>query len=289
MNYDEKDYLTLDDERISPVFNSLDSSDTAKLVQSDYLQAKTLHYYPDYRKYKFRRILKRIEVIKSLYLSSGPLDMLDIGGGDPLRSNSNFMYFEKFLNNYLCLDPSEYAWSRINEKKNIAWVAKKENPKIRFLKGNAEFIPIKKDSFDIITLMSSLDHCIDADLVIKNCHRLLKEEGTVFIDLTNHSSLYKRLERKIRPKKGKLRKYNSSKEHNYHLNPSDIKAILKKNGFNNILVSTFQFFPENISFALEKYNLSWILPYKLLIFLEYILLSFFQSSGGLMHITAKKK
>lgn len=286
---DEKDYLTIDDERISPVFNFHDSTDTPELLQTDYVKDMAVHHYPGYKRYEFRRILKRVAIIKSLYSSSGHLDMLDIGGGDPINSESNFSYFEKFLNYYLCLDPSEYTWSKINERENITWLAKKENPKIRFIKGNAEFIPIKKDSFDIITMFSSLDHCIDADLVLKNCYRLLKEEGTIFIDLTNHSSLFKQIERKLSPKKAKLRKFNSSKEHNYHLNPSDIKAMLENNGFSNILVSTFQYIPEKISIVLEKYNLSWILPYKVLVCLDYIFIFLLKSSGGKMHITAKKK
>ena len=272
-----------------PVINAMEENLTLDETQLDYVQPLPASYSEAYKKFKFRRTIKRKNVVKKIFKKKGALRVLDIGGGDPLRKNAPYLdLIKNYMELYFALDPSDGAWASVSSSKGIDILRKSKNPEIRFIKGVAENIPLEANSFDLIMMMSSLDHCLDADLVLKECSRLLKPEGELFIDLTNHSSIYKRLERKIFKKKAQKRRLETNKEHNYYLNPSELESMLINKGFTQIQKNTFQFVPEQVSFLLTKYKISWVLPLWLLIVIDSFLSILFKESGGLMHVTGIK-
>jgi len=48
-------------------------------------------------------------------------------------------------------------------------------------KGIGEEIPFEKNSFDIVLVLNSLDHVLNPEKVIKECHRVLRKEGQLFV------------------------------------------------------------------------------------------------------------
>ena len=276
-------------DRYSPIINNMPDNEFSSEIQLDYTQPEPLSYTNSYKKFKSRRTYKRKKVVENIFNSLGPLKVLDIGGGDPLRTNASYLgLIKEYIEIYYCLDPSDLAWLSVSSQEKINKLKESVNPEIRFIKGIAEEVPLEDEGFDLILMMSSLDHCTNAMKVLEVCFRLLKPNGMIFIDLTNHSSIYKRLERKFFPEKAKKRRLESNKEHNFYFNPNELKRMLIKNGFFKIEKQTFQFLPEQVSFLLSKYKMGWILPYWLLKIIDVILSYLFRDSGGLMHITGKK-
>jgi 2-polyprenyl-3-methyl-5-hydroxy-6-metoxy-1,4-benzoquinol methylase len=87
-----------------------------------------------------------------------------------------------------------------------------------------------QDKFDIITMWHVLEHIHNVDELIKNIHRLLKDDGILFIAVPNIDSLDA--------------KYYKSEwvaldtpRHLYHFCPLDINSLLQKHNFQLIEIS----------------------------------------------------
>ena len=81
-------------------------------------------------------------------------------------------------------------------KDQIQYAQKKfKNSKIKFFKFKKK-IPLKSNSIDTITMIELIEHLNNKDLkfLIKECRRVLKKNGTIFLSTPNYFSLWPLLE-----------------------------------------------------------------------------------------------
>lgn len=57
----------------------------------------------------------------------------------------------------------------------------KKNPEIEYIKGDLMATPYKDKSFDTITCLSVIEHEVDYDKLAKECSRLLRKDGILYI------------------------------------------------------------------------------------------------------------
>lgn len=169
--------------------------------------------------------------------------VLDIGGGD----GSFYPLIKELCSLYIAIEPSE---------KMIRKFQHSENKYICY--GYGEATPCRSKISDIIVLNSVLDHCFDPNRVLSEAGRVLRPGGNIFILLANEGAWYKSLFRGYN-----VNKKMKSDEHNFYFNSDEIKRMLEKEGFADILIKYFDFlrlpiFIENILF--------FLVPKKLLLF-----------------------
>lgn len=51
-------------------------------------------------------------------------------------------------------------------------------------------IPIKDNSYDAVICLATLEHLINSDFFIQELHRILKDEGRLYLSVPNYASLY---------------------------------------------------------------------------------------------------
>jgi 2-polyprenyl-3-methyl-5-hydroxy-6-metoxy-1,4-benzoquinol methylase len=102
-------------------------------------------------------------------------DVLDLGcgwGGRPIR------WLEVGANSVLGVDVSEWQISRAR-----AFAEEKGQYGARFEVGTGEAIPSDDDSFDLVVMNDVMEHVINPEQVVAECHRVLRSGGrlaTVF-------------------------------------------------------------------------------------------------------------
>jgi len=101
-------------------------------------------------------------IVDNLYLGN-PKNILDVGGSSGTLSKK----IKKKLKNipYFVLDINQEA---INK-------GKKNNPKIKFILGNAEKMPFKDKEFDLVICKDALHHCENPEKAVKEIKRVSKE------------------------------------------------------------------------------------------------------------------
>src|SRR3989338_5869134 len=125
-----------------------------------------------------------------------------------------------------------------------------ENFGIKTLKGKLEDLKIPENSFDIITMWDVIEHVPDPHTFLREVHRILKEDGIIFILTVNDSSLMgwgaeisyfltlkqiPTLTRMIHPI-----------HHNYHFKEKHLKQYLERNGFSIVWKEKSEMPIENI-------------------------------------------
>jgi len=108
-------------------------------------------------------------------VSGSKKSALDIG--------SNFGLFTELLKN-----KGYDAYGIDVNKDKVSWA--KKNAKAKYSFGTAEKIPFKKNSFDVILLLATLEHILDRGKALKEINRVLKPGGKVIITLPNTFSYF---------------------------------------------------------------------------------------------------
>ncbi|MDL1957279.1 MAG: class I SAM-dependent methyltransferase [Candidatus Desulfofervidus auxilii] len=113
--------------------------------------------------FRYKVLLKKIK-------SFDNKKILDIGCGDynPSYTQTNF-------------PKVDYYGIDINEK-----VSKFFKEKYKFLKVDVEneFLPFKENIFDIVLVSHVLEHLRNIQVVVKECYRILKPDGLIYIENT---------------------------------------------------------------------------------------------------------
>lgn len=103
--------------------------------------------------------------------------ILDVGG-----LSGTVRHFLSKNSQYICLDPFEDAPHAFTPDKAAAY--KCLSSPYNFVIGNAEFLPFKENSFDIVHMRSMLDHVQVPDLALLEAHRVLKSNGRLLVGMT---------------------------------------------------------------------------------------------------------
>ena len=153
--------------------------------------------------------------------------VLSIGGGG---NSQTLNYISKKLE-YLCvLNPSMrdlnlYHRRTINDKR------------ILLVRGIGEMIPFKDESFDLVEIPASLDHCVDHKRVLDECHRVLQFGGRIVLTSGNAQSWYRKLVSIL----GLSFLDAHPHHHTIHLDPPTVKSLLISAGFSDVKISTNYF------------------------------------------------
>lgn len=118
--------------------------------------------------FRYKVLLKEIKVLDNKKI-------LDVGCGDysPSYTQTNF-------------PKADYYGVDINEK-----VIKFFKEKYKFLKVDLEnkFLPFKDNTFDIVLVSHVLEHLRNVQVVIKECYRILKPGGLIYIEAPSPISI----------------------------------------------------------------------------------------------------
>lgn len=202
------------------------------------------------------------------------LNVVDVGCGDPYKSDSYMAPLWPLVETYVGIDPSHSRVSKIACSDDIGIAT-----------GVGEKLPIVSEVADVVTLFSVLSHCSSPEQVLQEVFRSLKEGGHVVIYVNNRLSWYKRL---AWWKARSLEQKYSSIQPNVFTAQS-MKEVLGKVGFQQIYLESFFFIPSpNLMSKLARYLFpdDHLTFYRRIDGLGKLLLP---SSGGRLIITATKK
>lgn len=156
-----------------------------------WVQSKDEEYFPDIAnstimgKYVTKKEQEFINLILEKEYLNNPI-LLDIGGGSgrfaiPLHSKGL---------NVIVFDSSANALQLLRNKQRS----------IPIFRGDGEKLPFKKNTFDVILVIETIEYISNKDNFLEECRSALKEEGILIITILNKLS-YKMLHpnRKKRP------------------------------------------------------------------------------------------
>ena len=98
-------------------------------------------------------------------------------------------------------------------------------------------LPIKSKSIDSVTLIELIEHVDneDLDLIFKECKRVLKDNGCLYLSTPNYFSLWPALEIIL----NLISPVNYKHEHINKFNKNKLKKIMKKNNFQVLELNSF--------------------------------------------------
>ena len=103
------------------------------------------------------------------------IKVLDVGGGTG-HTHCSFFHFPESVDYYL-IDPN----LRLLHDQFIRFYPKLSYLPMAHILGNAESLPIKNNSFDVVLNISAIDHLNDYQKFIGEAFRVLKKGGTLLI------------------------------------------------------------------------------------------------------------
>jgi len=117
---------------------------------------------------------KRAEYLKSLYYLTSPRVLIggtyiDIGAG----TTSNGKVFGKSFKEVILLDL------------NPIDIKEEESKLLKFIQGDAQSLPFKDSSADLITLISIVEHVENPQRAISEAERVIKSQGYIIIQVPN--------------------------------------------------------------------------------------------------------
>ena len=115
------------------------------------------------------------------YFSEGKI-VLDIGGG--------LGFAKKFFPNcrsFIVADPLEFSKHVSLMRQSPSYAVLRdlypfvEDESIIYLACNAEYLPVRSNSIDLVHIRSALDHFSDPDVALREVRRVLKYVGTLIV------------------------------------------------------------------------------------------------------------
>lgn len=174
----------------------------------------------------------------------------------------------------------------------IASVTAKESKKrgLNILNCNLKKAKFQKNFFDLITLWDVLEHLKNPLKVLRECKRILKKDGVLFIQSPNMNSFMSKFQREYW-------EWLMPNEHLWHFSPKTLRKILKEAGFKDIKILTWEC-PYNLwtkkpifkNPGILKQTILTLLTLRAMNFLNYIIqkISILVNKGALVRAYAKK-
>jgi ubiquinone/menaquinone biosynthesis C-methylase UbiE len=195
-------------------------------------------------KYRLNRRTKEILGVIQAYKKEKELKLLDIGTADASML--------KILKSELCLSKAVGVDPYLYVQKNLD---------VYVLKGLGEYLPIKGNAFDIVVAASVIDHVQDANGLLKECYRVLKEEGLLIVTAAVH----------FFDKVAVVMKYKPD-DHTRTYNLKLLKKLFEKNKMTVLLTEKFALpsfglipFEDQIEKILRLSKLDFLMFYNLIV------------------------
>ncbi|RXA20923.1 class I SAM-dependent methyltransferase [Methanosarcina sp. MSH10X1] len=191
-----------------------------------WMQSENEVYYPDFANSTLMGtyLTKKEEEFINFILEKEHLNnslLLDIGGGSGRFAIPLHLKGRKVV----VLDSSANALSSLKNKQS-------DLPTIR---GNGEKLPFKSGTFDIIFVIETIEYIADKEDFLRDCHKMLKEEGILIVTILNRLS-YKMLH----PNRRKRPEF-------YWTTYNKFKGLLALAGFDTKKAFGFNWIPANRS------------------------------------------
>jgi SAM-dependent methyltransferase len=194
-----------------------------------------------------RRALELKLVAREAERAGRPLDILDLGCGDPGRTGSYHARLQPFSRLYLGVEPSHSIVSRLGPCRLGPQAAG------GVVRASGE-LPVVRDAVvDLAVSFSSLDHCVEPPRVLANLARALRPGGAALIDLRNPAAWYKRSFERMPGWPARLWQ-RSHDPHNWRFTPADLARALAAAGFEEIEIHDV-FYLEAV---LPRRGLDWL-------------------------------
>ncbi|MSR86234.1 class I SAM-dependent methyltransferase [Candidatus Woesearchaeota archaeon] len=208
------------------LFTDQDSIDMTKMYSKDYFDGVHGNFFVDCKKDYATRIdkSKKLQnfqyVLKKIKETKGQGTFMDIGCATGVFLDMA----QKEGYDVTGVDVSDFACTYA-----------RENFGVKTLNGKLEDLKIEEKSFDIITMWDVIEHVPDPHAFLAEVHRVLKDDGIIFVLTVNDSSLMgwgaeaaylgtlktiPTFTRMIHPI-----------HHNYHFKEKHLQRYLEKNGF----------------------------------------------------------
>lgn len=131
---------------------------------------------------RLRRGFETATVAREAERLGRPVDVLDVGSGDPTAPGSYHAGIMPFARVYLGLEPSLpiAAAARPTERVGVA-------------RASGELGVVREAAFDVALCFSALDHCADPQLVLANMALALRPGGCAIVDGKNARAWYRPL------------------------------------------------------------------------------------------------
>lgn len=209
------------------LFTDQDSIDMSKMYTKEYFDGVHGNFFSDCKKGYEERIPKSkklqnfLHVLKKIKQTKAQGKFMDIGCATGVFLDMA----QKEGYNVTGVDVSEFACTYA-----------KENFGIKTLNGKLEDLHIPEKSFDIITMWDVIEHVPDPHKFLKEVHRVLKDDGIIFILTINDSSLMGWLAEAAYLASFKtvptFTRMIHPIHHNYHFKEKHLAKYLDKNSFN---------------------------------------------------------
>lgn len=146
------------------------------------------------------KTVKEIELSKHPLGWSGERFLPEVSGEIKLEHMHRYLYASLFVKDKKILDIAcgeGYGSHMLStnaanvtgvdiDNKVIAYAQNKyKSPKIRFKQGSVTAMPIEDNSMDVIVCFETIEHVTQQDLVIRECRRVLKEDGLLIMSTPN--------------------------------------------------------------------------------------------------------
>jgi ubiquinone/menaquinone biosynthesis C-methylase UbiE len=171
------------------------------------------------------------EILKNAANESGTERYLDIatGTGNLLR------LAEKFFDKCFGIDIGE----------NLLCAIKGDFPEINLSASDAEQLPFKDESFNVVSCYAMLHHLLTHEKLFQQCYNVLKDGGTLYTDhdpnyfLNRFYHLIYKLRYRNRPGFGsdleELAEYHNA--YSSGINPVELKKVLLQIGFSEVRIT----------------------------------------------------
>jgi len=189
--------------------NPINSQEAANLYNEEYFQG----YVENYKDYRVKQFSRGIETIHN-YIPPGKV--LDIGCAlgfflDLANEKGWYTYG---------VEISEYAARHISSRHNV-------------FVGELAEAKFPDKFFDLITLWDTIEHVANPPELLLEAHRILKEDGLLFVNLPNKDDLFLKIKstlyRMMGAKVVNLKRHFI--HHIYYFSPATIEKLLNKCGF----------------------------------------------------------
>lgn len=206
-----------------PDFMSRDG-ETAEGIEVDY------DYHLRRRHGSLRRLYNRfcreleLQLVKREADRLGrPLDMVDVGCGDPTRSGNTYhAQLFPLARIYLGVEPSLPLARRVQA-----------GPSIGLVRASGELRVLRDQVMDIAMSFRALDRCVDPNRALANMAAALRPEGRILITLVNKDIWYRAASDRLRGMLARGLSPNGSRR-GAEMSPSDLKGRLESVGFQDI-------------------------------------------------------
>lgn len=166
-----------------------------------------------FMKLRWRRLNARCAAVaaqEARRLGRG-IDLLDVG-----CAHADFRdWCQSSLRSYTGLEPSRALLPK--DRKGPGFLLKR---------GQAEALPFKPQSFDMVLIKEVLDHCWGPEKVLAGALRCLRPEGLCLVTLTNDRAWYKSAMPGLA---GRIKA--GQDDHLYYFHPAQVRDLLRGAGF----------------------------------------------------------